>query len=93
MVHDTAPTLTCTASPVLIPSFFSAVSQSAAMAAWAAASFTRPSQTAAFSAFSTLSFGFGAGGDSGHKLVASLLPPSSSGTRWSSSVRFDCGVP
>src|SRR5260370_29196228 len=51
--------------PPLRPSFFSAVSQSAAMAFCAADSETRPSQTAAFSLSSTLSFGFGVGGDSG----------------------------
>src|ERR1700752_3246012 len=68
------------------PSLRSAVSQSDAMAFWAAVRLTRPSHTAGFSALSTESFGFGTGGDSGHRLVASLLPPSSSGTRWSSSV-------
>ena len=80
-------------APLPRPRFFSAVSQSAAMASCAAVRLTRPSQTAAFRASSTLSFGFGVGGYSGHKLVASLLPPSSSGTRWSSSVRSDWGVP
>src|SRR6266496_6085855 len=79
------------ASAQLRPSLLSAVVQSDAMAFCAAASLTRPSQTAACRAFSTLSLGFVVGGVSGHRLAASLAPPSSSETRWSSSVFFECG--
>lgn len=69
------------------PRRFSAVIQSDAMAFCAAPSDTRPEHTAAFSAFSTLSLGLPDGlPSSGHRFVASLLPPSSSGTRWSSSL-------
>ena len=78
---------------LLRPRLCSAVSQLEAMAFCAAFSVTLPSQTAACSAFSTLSLGFGVGGVSGHRLAASLAPPSSSETRWSSSVFSACGSP
>src|SRR2546430_13444700 len=63
------------------PSRDRAVVQSVAMATWAAASVTRRAQTALFSAFSTgsllLTAPAGWSSGSGHRLAASLLPPSS----------------